>query len=402
MAKDHFLSTGSIIEAAEIAVGAHGMVDEGLSQRVDRLLTLFRRNTDLSIDQKIATRRQVVKLLSRRLGIAADVMRHPEILDEEILDPIFVVGFPRTGTSIQQALLATDPANRTVGAWQTREPSPPPGERPVARYRRNQAADEVRRFVERTPGMMALHPYWDALEDTLTEDEEILAIDFRNSYPTFLYDVPSLDYMIRDEDIQGSYAFLKLFMQHQQWNLPKRRWVMKGVDHQRHLSKLFEVFSDAHCLFAHRDPAEFMASNMAIGAVVYAGITAGTLDRKTQGAETLKDFKERLAAMLSDPALDDQRVTHLPFRQFINDPVGVLESCYEKWDFAWTEKTGAAMRAWLADPANDGNRYGRQKYAFEAFGINWEVESPAFDLYRRRFLAPAEDAKAMSSAGDRA
>jgi len=384
--EEHFLSTNSIIEAAEIAVGAYDMVDEGLRGRVDRLLSSFRENTRLSVDQKIATRRQVVKLLSRRIGIAADVAHHPEIQDEEIVDPVFVVGFPRTGTSIQQALLAADPANRSPRAWQTREPSPPPGERPVAPYRRIQAADDVRRFVERTPGMMAMHPYWDALDDTFTEDEEILALDFRNSYPTFFYDVPSLNYMVRDADTKAIYRFLKLFMQHQQWNLPKRRWVMKGVDHQRHLSELFEVFPSARCLFAHRDPAEFMASNMAIGAVVYAGITNGTLDRSTQGAETLSDFKERLNAMMNDPALQDPRIIHMPFRQFIGDPVGMLKSCYADWDFAWTDEAEAAMRAWIDDPANDSGRYGRQKYQFDAFGVDWEAESPAFDDYRRRFL----------------
>ena len=233
-----------------------------------------------------------------------------------------------------------------------------------------------------------MHPYWDALGETLTEDEEILTLDFRNSYPTFFYDVPSLDYMVRDEDIEGSYAFLKLFMQHQQWNCPKRRWVMKGVDHQKNLSTVFKLFPDARCLFAHRDPAEFVASNMAIGSVVYAGISNGTLDRTTQGAATLGDFKERLQLMMNDPALNDPRITHMPFKQFVTDPVGALKSCYARWGFAWTTEAETAMRAWLADPANDSGRYGRQKYQFAAFGIDWTTESRAFDEYRRRFLHP--------------
>ncbi len=29
-----------------------------------------------------------------------------------------------------------------------------------------------------------------------------------------------------------------------------------------------------------------------------------------------------------------------------------------------------AMRGWLADPANDGARYGRHQYTFEPFGID--------------------------------
>ena len=386
MTQDHLLSTDSIIEAAHVAIGAYDMVDDALRARIERLLDIFRGRQELTADQKIATRRHVVKLLSRRIGISHDIERHPEILDEKIEDPIFVIGFARTGTSIQQELLAADPANRAIVCWQTREPSPPPGERPVTAFRRKLAADDVQRFIEVTPGMLAMHPYWDKLDETLTEDEEVLALDFRNSYPTYFYNVPTLDYMLYDEDVEASYAFLKLFMQHQQWNTPKRRWVQKGVDHQRNLKVLFKVFPDARCLFIHRDPAEFLPSNMAVGAVVYSGISNGTLDRAAQGVETMKDYTSRIAAVLEQPELDDPRVTHIRFPEFIRDPVASLKACYAEWGFDWTDEGQAAMRAWLDDENNDGSRYGRQKYRFDAFGVDWEAESPAFDEYRRRYL----------------
>ncbi len=388
MNESKLLSTESIIESAHIAAGVYDMLDAGVRARADRLLGYFCGSGPYGVAVTLALRRQIIKILARRLGIDADIARHPEILDEKIERPIFVIGFPRTGTSILQNLLAADPGARGVTAWRTREPSPPPGERPVAPMRKSFAADEVKRLVERCPGLITMHPYWDDGAESLVEDDEIVSLDFRTTYPTLLYDIPSLGYRATDDDADGNYQFTKLFLQHQQWNCPKRRWVMKGVDHQRYLTALFKVFPDARCIFPHREPADFMPSNLAIGAVTYDGLTNGSITRKAFGVIAFEDFKTRLEVMMADPALDDPRVTHIKFKPFIKDPIGTLRSCYQEWGFDWTAEAEAAMRAWLADPNHDGDRYGRGHYTFAPFGVDWEEQAPLFDAYRARFLEP--------------
>lgn len=51
----------------------------------------------------------VLRLLSNRLGIQAAVTAHPEILREEVSDPIVVTGLPRTGTTKLRRILARHP-----------------------------------------------------------------------------------------------------------------------------------------------------------------------------------------------------------------------------------------------------------------------------------------------------
>ncbi|MFV0645936.1 MAG: sulfotransferase [Sphingomonadaceae bacterium] len=383
---DRMLDTQSIIESAEIVSGTSGLVDDGLRNRVDTLAGIFRQGTGYSPDQKISTRRQIVKILARRLNIARDVQKHPEILDEQIREPVFIIGFPRTGTSIQQALFTSDPANRGVEAWRVYEPSPPPGERPVTDKRREMASQVVQHFCDTCPGIMTLHPYWDENADTLTEDEDIWTLDFRDNYPVMLCDAPSLAIREGGGDMTEAYHWLKVFMQHQQWKMPRKRWVMKGVEHQRHLSTLFSVFPDAHCFFPHREPEAFLPSNLAIAAVVYDGITSGAVDRPTLAKGYLEDFRRRLDSVMSDPAMDDDRVLHMGFKQFIADPVAAIHQCYEKWGFAWSSEAENAMREWLDNPANASDRYGRHKYTFDPFGVDWKELSPAFDTYRKRYL----------------
>lgn len=389
MSEERLLDLDSIMASAEIASGTAGLVDPGLRSRAGRLIEGLCAGGAMTTDQQIAARRQIVKILARRLAIARDVARHPEILEEEIVDPIFIIGFPRTGTSIQQALLAADPANRAVAAWQVYEPSPPPGERPVTAARKAAAARVVEQYCDRCPGILAMHPYWDEGAETLAEDEDIITLAMFDHYPVALCDVPNLGMRTGEDDFTEAYRFLKLFMQHQQWQLPKRRWVMKGIEHQRHLSTLFKIFPDARCLFPHREPEAFLPSNLAIAAVVYDGITSGGLDRQTIAQGYLADFAQRIARVLGDPAMDDPRVRHVAFSQFMADPVAALRACYEAWGFAWTADGEAAMRAWLADPANDSDRYGRHRYTFEPFGVDWAGLSPLFEPYRERFLRDA-------------
>ncbi|MBB4614238.1 sulfotransferase [Novosphingobium taihuense] len=388
--KDRLLDIDSVIASAEIASGTSGFVDDALRSRVGKLLRALRGAGEYTVDQRIATRRQIVRLLARRLNISRDIANHPEILDEEVIDPIFIIGFPRTGTSIQQELLGADPANRPVRAWQVHEPSPPPGERPVTAARKAAAADVVRHYVDRCPGILSLHPYWDMGAETLVEDEEVLTLDFFDNYPVVLCDAPTLAVRVGEDDFEDAYRFLKLFLQHQQWKQPRKRWVLKGIEHQRHLSTLFKVFPDARCLFPHREPEKFLPSNLTIVGVVYDGITCGAIDRATLAAGYLADFSGRLAAVMADPAMDDARVRHMKFSSFISDPISALRQCYAEWGFPWTAEAEAGMQAWLDDPANDSDRYGRHKYTFEPFGVDWQALSPSFDAYRQRYLSQGE------------
>ena len=381
------LGTDSIIASAEIASGTNKLVDDGLYARVDALADWFRTGAPMTEHQALYTRRQIVQILTRRLSIERDLQKWPEILDEEIKDPIFVVGFARTGTSLMQSLLSADPAHRTPTAWRTREPSPPPGLIDVTAFRRARAEADVMRFVDRCPGLLALHPYWDEGADCAIEDEEIFTLDFLNAYPSLLYEASSLAIMVSISDGEGAYGFLKRFMQHQQWRCPKKRWVMKGVEHQRQLQALFQVFPDAHCIWAHREPADFLPSIFAISAIVYDGITGGAAERSAIAAGFYDSFRSEIHRIVSDPLIDDPRIFHAPFKSLTQDPVSVLRSAYENWNFALTDDAALAMRAWLDDGKNRGDRYGKLPYAFEPYGVDWEEESKHFDQYRARFLS---------------
>lgn len=76
----------------------------------ESLLGHARRNTDLQA----------------RLQIVDAYKKHPEIEREIIKEPVFILGFGRSGTTILQDVLSQDPQFRSVRKWEALFPAPPP------------------------------------------------------------------------------------------------------------------------------------------------------------------------------------------------------------------------------------------------------------------------------------
>ena len=70
----------------------------------------------------------VVRLLSNRLLLQKDLIDHPEIADEDVSDPIVIVGNPRTGTTKLQRMLGAHPRIQSVKLWQILFPGRLPGD----------------------------------------------------------------------------------------------------------------------------------------------------------------------------------------------------------------------------------------------------------------------------------
>ena len=181
------LDAGEIITAAGHATGHFNVLDAGFATRLTKLTEWLNQHGNLSREQSLAARAQILQIVITRLLLEVDRKRLPAIAAEKIERPIFVIGYSRTGTSLLHSLLAEDVAHQGPVWWQTHQPSPPPGEMPVARGRIESAQREMDSWNQHTPGLLTLHPYWDDGVNALIEDEEIHTIDFQNVYPTLLF-----------------------------------------------------------------------------------------------------------------------------------------------------------------------------------------------------------------------
>jgi Sulfotransferase family len=382
----NILSPDDILTLAERETGAYGLADEGLKERFGKVVAWANGAGPFTPDQLHGIRAQVQRMLANRLRLMLDRQTIPGIAAVKIERPIFVIGLPRTGTTLLHALLAEDPEVHAPQSWHMLSPSPPPGAGPVAAGRIALAQRLIEDWMHFCPAQKQMHPYIDKGACQLCEDEEVYGLDFRNVYPYHYYKVPTADFGVRlGDDALGAYQFHKTFLQHHQWNTGRSRWVCKSPSAQGQLDTIFAVYPDALCVWAHRPLGEIYASNVALRAAVFDTISGKPNDWNSRSKAIAESMKAGIDKMLAQDLLDDPRILHLPFRELAADPLGVVRKVYGWAGLEVSELFAARVQAWLDAPENRVDRYGRYPYSYEPLGLSREWVEDLFADYSRRF-----------------
>lgn len=381
------LDAGEILTLAERESGAYGLADAGLVARLTRLVDWINERGPYSPDQIWAMRDQFRAVLTNRLRIALDRQRYPAIAEEKIERPIFIIGFARSGTTMLHSLLAEDPAVLSPQSWHMHSPSPPPGMGPIANERIAHSRRRVEAWMDFCPSHKLTHPYVDKGAYGLIEDEELFSLDLHGAYPFHFYRVPTLEpgLVVPTENEVEVFRFHKQMLQHLQWNTGKTRWACKGPSAQMHLDALFEVYPDALCVWAHRPLGEIYASNVAIRAITYDAIRGYPGDWSSQARSHVEGMKAAFDRLIASDMIDDPRILHLSFREVARDPLAAVHKVYERYGEPVTPEFAARVKAWLADPENAADRFGRYPYSYEAFGLDRAWVEDLFGDYTQRF-----------------
>ena len=63
--------------------------------------------------------------LATRMQVDDYIRKNPAVVVPEIKRPVFILGMPRTGTTMVSYLMASDPANRSLLKWEAYNVNPP-------------------------------------------------------------------------------------------------------------------------------------------------------------------------------------------------------------------------------------------------------------------------------------
>ena len=372
------LDADVLIADARESAGLNDFGDDTLADRV-RLVVDRINGAGLDDIGVRAAADTVRALLTSRLHFFADRTSLP-LAEERITAPLFATGEPRSGTTLLHALLAEDHDSRALRFWEVMYPSPPPGPAAADDPRRAQADADWREILDRIPPWIVSHPYNDLLGAGLPECERTWASDFRAMNPSAWWRVP-MTIQNFPQDPPAQYALHRMMLQHIQYARPPKRWVLKGF-HGRRLQALFDTYPDAHVVWVHRDPVQVLASQIVAFGQINESL-AGTLDWAQYAKNTIEGSRANFHAYLTDPLVDDPRIHHVRYRDFVADPVATIGGFYDFAGVAFTAAAENAMRGYLA--TNRGDRYGKFSYSTDVLPVPVEDLHDEFSAYRERF-----------------
>jgi hypothetical protein len=388
---DRRLAAEDFIQLARRRTGLDDFGDVDLSEPLRRLLDSCTDEASLSIVGRIATRWDVLRFLSNLLLLRAAELRQPSIASEPVVQPIFITGLPRSGTSFLHRMMLEDQANRGPLVYETIHPYPSPLHR---RDRRAAlVARQLRTFEALAPEFRALHP----LDATSPQEcSEITAHVFRSLRFDTNYRIPSYRAWLETEPDGHvpAYRFHRRFLQHLQHRQRLRnrtgaganppRWVVKCPDHLFALEAIRAVYPDARLVFVHRDPVKVLLSVARLTEVLRRPFTRQLDPVEIGRDESLRwqDGTRRMVAVGDDAGLPEP-VCHVYYLDLVSDPVSTVEQVYGHFGLVLPSAAVRGMERYVAAQPNGG--YGRHNYRFEDHGLDAEAERRKFRSYMLRF-----------------
>lgn len=361
---------------------------EPLGRLVDSLAADGRLN---DIGEFIANERMVLHTVNR-LNYTNDRQRFADIAKQKIERPVFIIGMPRTGTTILHDILAQDPASRAPLTWEVMFPSPPPQTATFEtdpRIARCEATIPSRNA--QLPGFDAIHPMGAQLtqECVVLMGEAMCTPLFHNQFRVPTYQ----DWVDLEADWAAVYDVHQRQLQHLQSGHAGDRWVLKTGAHLWGLEHLLATYPDARIVFTHRDPVKSMTSYASLTSIVRR-VGSDHVDP----VEVAEDWTARLRRVLlhgidvrGARAYPDAVFYDVHFRDFISDQFSVVEKIYDAFDLPMTDGGAARMRAFIDD--NPPGKHGIHRYAPEEFGVDPARVRSEFAAYIDHFGLEPEAAQ---------
>ena len=317
---------------------------------------------------------QLHRWLINRLRIAHDLRCHPEILDEDVSDPIVVLGFPRSGTTMFQRMMSANPEVQSLLMWKVMNPAPFPGEDltgPVNRIAFAKAVEDHLRAEQ--PGLFAAHPM---IADDAEEDWFLHHLSLQHVSSYIL--APSYEYLnyLRGLSRLPTYHYVADILRYLQWQDGGRRgrkWILKSPVHIGNIEEILACHPGAMFVYLMRDFETVVASNCNVTEEFVYKPNFRHYDPRDIGAITLDFWGEEMhrfreARLRLGSALN---IVELPYQDVLRDPIRHIRHIFERSGNHLSTAGATSILNWIA--SNPQGKHGRSEYSLERYGLTGQM-----------------------------
>ena len=380
------LNPAEIIDEAEGQIGITDS-DPGVCGNLARLVDSLHSTFPMSADGQAKIRATLLTDATNRLESLKWVRDYPEIAEEPIEAPVFLMGLPRSGTTYFQYLFDRDYRFRLIRTWESGQPSPPPGFDQTSVTTRRTAWGEMRKARGFSEGLEALHLYD---EDGSDECHAFLQQSWGAAGLNNLFRVPEyFDWLLDGLDLVETYRVHKRQLQCLQWRSERKPWALKYPNHVIAMNEILEVYPDARFAMTHRDPAQVVGSICKMTWSLRSMHAADAVDMHEVGRDMLHFIQRHIDRIMQfDRGPLGGRVVHADYYALVADPGGQMRRIHAGLGIDTPDDIAQSVSDWHT--ANPKNARGKNEYSLAQYGLDVDAVREQFAPYISRFAIPTE------------
>nr|VFJ64437.1 MAG: Sulfotransferase family protein [Candidatus Kentron sp. FW] len=360
-----YLDEDALLEKAMRQTGLSDFGGDTFREPFQILLKSLREEARLSVAGVVIMHNTMARLLTNRLLTEQAFADEPSMGDTPIERPLYVIGLPRTGTTLLHNLLACDPNARWLHLWEGLYPAPSPKslENDPRILRSEEWTASFEKVAPLLPIAHKLQPrgpeecFW-LMENTFTD----LIFELRARVPGYS------EWLIANEANADIYRYYRRQLQMLSNHCRGRHWVFKAPRHLPGLAGLLAVFPDACIVQTHRDATEVLPSLCSLCEILWSAVS-DDVDKYAIGAHWLQRFGKIVEQTHKTYSIAKPgQILDIRYVDLMRDPIGTVRRIYDHHGYEYSPEFEIDMRGWLAN--NRQHKYGLHRYTLEEYGLN--------------------------------
>ncbi|NKC01632.1 MAG: hypothetical protein GKR90_24455 [Pseudomonadales bacterium] len=363
------------LESASRAEGTNDFGSRDFIEPLDIMLGDLVRRAHLTAFGHLLARYYLKQILRMRLKIQRAAPASESIVQR----PIFILGLPRTGTTLLHELLSQHEDLRAPTFHESHHYPNHNWREPFAKaltHAQLFVVDRLAPAFKRIHELRAYGPH----ECVSIQGYALRSMQFHVAFRLPLYN----QWMMSNFDWGPAYRMHSRYLS--QLSQSGERWVLKAPGHMLGLDALIEQYPDALFIQTHRNPLEVIPS-MASLTLSLRRMASRDLNPREIGHDVNKLWHKGITTVLekrkTDPAVDAKFID-IHYQELINDPANTLERIARFVKLDWQEPNTQSVQTYL--DANPRQRHGKHTYDLEQFDLEADTLTGMYEEYQLAYL----------------
>jgi hypothetical protein len=325
-------------------------------------------------------RNSLVHCLATQVRVRRNLRETPEIAVVPVGRPVFIIGLPRTGTTLLHNILSLHSDLRCPNLWELVYPAGL-----TSTEEQEEVADRMQNDIDEyyriAPRVAMVHMLNARRPD---ECRWLLGHAFHSPIYWVRYDVPSYTEWFLQKDAGGAYAFHLSQLKNILWRIRGGVPLLKDPFHIWNLDALASAYPTARYIHLHRDPVASISSTCSMTAVVRETLS-NQVDRAQIGRFWTLQIERALSRLptLRRTAMAGKAILDIRYQDLTRDPIATVKSVCGFIGIPFSAETERRAQAFLTE--NPLQKKGVHTYSADEFGLSDDGLRERFVSYRENY-----------------